>query len=282
MTTPHGEHAHFWHDPHLNGLELLTACFHEHSFAPHAHESFVVAIIVEGAEQYRYRGGQRVAASGMIAQINPEEIHTGCSAVDIEIGWSYRVFYPMPAMMQQIASDMAGRPMAVPYFPDEPIVNLQTAQMLIHAHCVLEVSADRLEKESILQQAMAQFIARHAVARPNLAVLGKEQRAVRQVLDYLADHYADNIALESLSTLTGLSPFYLNRVFKRDVGVPPHAYLTQLRVQRARQLLKAGVSLVDAATYTGFADQSHMTRHFKRIVGVPPGHYARNLVVGAA
>jgi AraC-like DNA-binding protein len=75
--------------------------------------------------------------------------------------------------------------------------------------------------------------------------------------------------------MTGLSQFALLRAFRAATGLPPHAYLNQLRVRRARLLLDDGVPAADVAAQVGFADQAHLTRHFKRVVGVPPAAYQR-------
>ncbi|MCP4688540.1 MAG: helix-turn-helix transcriptional regulator, partial [Desulfobacterales bacterium] len=56
---------------------------------------------------------------------------------------------------------------------------------------------------------------------------------------------------------------------------PPHEYLTQVRIARAREMLKNGESIVSAAMDAGFVDQSHFTRIFKKFVGVTPGQYSR-------
>lgn len=96
---------------------------------------------------------------------------------------------------------------------------------------------------------------------------------VQQALDYLETHYAAAITLDDLAAQTHLSPYHLLRLFKATYGLPPHAYLTQLRVQRAKRLLLAGQPIAAVALDVGFVDQSHLTRHFKRIVGVPPGQY---------
>ncbi|HYM70106.1 MAG TPA: helix-turn-helix transcriptional regulator, partial [bacterium] len=70
---------------------------------------------------------------------------------------------------------------------------------------------------------------------------------------------------------------HLCRTFHREVGLPPHAYQTQVRVERARSLLRNGVPIAEAAAAVGFYDQAHLTRQFKRVIGVTPGQY-----VGAA
>ena len=68
-------------------------------------------------------------------------------------------------------------------------------------------------------------------------------------------------------------PASFSRAFRREFGLPPHAYLIQARVRRARSLLRRGVPVVEAAALAGFADQAHLTSHFRRLVGVTPGLY---------
>jgi len=93
--------------------------------------------------------------------------------------------------------------------------------------------------------------------------------------EYLEDNLGRGVPLEELARLANLSPFHLSRVFRDEVGLPPHAYQTQARLGRARSLLLRGWSAARVAQETGFADQSHLSRRFKRLVGVTPGRYAQ-------
>lgn len=113
-----------------------------------------------------------------------------------------------------------------------------------------------------------------------MKLAGKERTAVRRARDYLTDNYAENVSLERLSSVARLSPFYLSRVFCAELGLPPHAFQTQVRVNQAKRLLCQGLSAATVASETGFADQSHLTRHFKRLVGVPPGEYVKHAQPG--
>jgi AraC-like DNA-binding protein len=86
---------------------------------------------------------------------------------------------------------------------------------------------------------------------------------------------ADPPTLERLAGDLGTSPFALLRAFRDAYGMPPHTWLTDARVRRARLLLDAGTPPAEAAVAVGFTDQPHLNRHFARIVGVPPGAYQR-------
>ncbi|MDQ3805070.1 MAG: AraC family transcriptional regulator, partial [Acidobacteriota bacterium] len=120
------------------------------------------------------------------------------------------------------------------------------------------------------------LVARFAERRATPRQFGPERRAVARARDYLAEHYAENVSLDELARVANLSPFHFSRVFSEQCGMPPHAFQIQLRVERAKALLRAGWAIPQVASHTGFADQSHLTRHFKRLAVVTPGQYARN------
>jgi AraC-like DNA-binding protein len=84
--------------------------------------------------------------------------------------------------------------------------------------------------------------------------------------------------LSDFARHAGVSQSQLLRTFKRHYGYPPHAYGLHVRVERARQMLRRGFTVAQAAAANDFADQSHLTRHFRRIWGVTPGVYASGRV----
>jgi AraC-like DNA-binding protein len=80
----------------------------------------------------------------------------------------------------------------------------------------------------------------------------------------------DDVSLEGLAELVGLSPGRLMHVFTESVGIPLRPYLAWLRVQRSACAILSGASVTDAAHVAGFADAAHMSRTFKRKLGFPP------------
>ena len=77
-------------------------------------------------------------------------------------------------------------------------------------------------------------------------------------------------ALEDLAAEVGLTTFQLIGLFKRTVGLTPHAYLTQVRLSMACRHLRHSPVLADVATAVGFYDQSALNKHFKRCYGITP------------
>lgn len=90
---------------------------------------------------------------------------------------------------------------------------------------------------------------------------------------YLRERLAESITLDDLATHAALDKFHLCRAFRTQIGMPPHAYLTHLRIQRAKELLLDGVRASEIAPQVGLYDQSQLNRHFRRIVGVTPARY---------
>ncbi len=91
--------------------------------------------------------------------------------------------------------------------------------------------------------------------------------------EYLHAHMAEPCPLQALARVAGLRRRQLVDAFTRRFALPPHRYLTQLRVDAARVLLAQGHQAVEVAGAVGFSDQSHFIRRFKAITGVTPGRY---------
>lgn len=106
---------------------------------------------------------------------------------------------------------------------------------------------------------------------------GDYARPVRRALDYLRARYAESVTLSDLAAHAGLDKFHLCRAFRAQVGLPPHAYLTHLRIARAKALLEKGVRASELAPQVGLYDQAQLTRHFRRLVGTTPARYARSV-----
>lgn len=275
------EQARYWQHGAVPGVDLLRARFITHRYGRHAHETYTVGVIESGVEEFDYGGQLLRAGAGAVALLNPEVVHTGQAGVPG--GWSYRVLYPAVGLMADIAREL-GAPGGTPTFPETVIDDARSARLLRAAHLAAE-HGDRLASSSLLRAALAGILSAHA----RLASAGDSPRRprnsaviIRAVQDVLADRIADPPTLDELAAAAGMSPFALLRAFRDATGLPPHAYLNQLRVRLARRLLDAGLPPADVAAEAGFADQPHLTRHFKRVVGVPPGAYQRERAASPA
>jgi AraC-like DNA-binding protein len=184
-----------------------------------------------------------------------------------------------PGTLDRIARELGGHTSEVSYFPKLVVSDLVVSRRLLSLHLKLEQNISALEQESEFISTIGLLLTRqnkNYSAHQRRARTGREDRYVGLVRDYLKSHYAENVSLSQLTSLTNLSSFYLLRVFHNSAGFPPHEYQTQVRIAHARKLIRNGTSLSEAALETGFFDQSHLSRNFKRIVGVTPRQYFDN------
>lgn len=267
------EVARYWQHGAVQGVDLLRARYVTHRYGRHAHETYTFGLIEAGIEEFDYGGTLLRAGPGGVALLNPDMVHTGQAGTPA--GWTYRVLYPEVGVVTSIAAEL-GWQRGTPWFPETVLYDPATAALLRRAHQAAE-QGDPLASSSLLTAALARLLRAHAA--PGLAATGepasRAPASVRAVRELLPERLADAPTLAELAALTGLSQFALLRAFRHETGMPPHAYLNQLRVRRARLLLDSGLAPADVAAQTGFADQAHLTRHFKRIVGVPPAAYQR-------
>ncbi|WP_371101661.1 AraC family ligand binding domain-containing protein [Streptomyces sp. PU_AKi4] len=256
-------------------LDLLTARFSRHEYAPHAHEEFTVGVTVGGLETIAYRGGRIVSGPGSIVVLEPGEMHTGGPAAPD--GYSYRALYAVPALLTDGTLGGSG----LPHFREPVLDDPELAAALRRAHTDVSSCPDPLEAESRIPWLLTALARRHSTARGDDTAVPGAGTVALAVRDRLADELLAPPSLADLAADLGLSRYQLLRAFRTTMGVPPYAWLAQYRVTRARALLDAGARPAEVAGLVGFADQAHLTRWFRRVLGVTPAAY-RNSVQDSA
>ena len=265
-----GESIHFWQTAPLAGVELLSARYIEQRFAPHVHDGFVIGMIMAGAQRYRYRGAEHLAASGTLVVINPDELHTGNKGT--EDGWLYRAFYPDNQQIHTLLAELELPAHSLPAFGATLYRDPDLVSGFSYLHRLLESPASALQQQTLWRETMFALLQRHAaVAAPGQP--GREHRAIARAKELMHSQLAAPPSLEALAAAVNLSPFHFARVFRRATGMPPHTWLMQQRIAQARALLQEGCLPLAVATQLGFADQSHLSRQFKKVYGVGPGAY---------
>jgi AraC family transcriptional regulator len=133
--------------------------------------------------------------------------------------------------------------------------SLLLAARLMHAHTETELI--RLPKQS-----------RHPL----------DDRRLRRVLAYIEEHLAENITVADLANVACLSIFHFTRAFSAAMGVPPHRYVSQRRLESAKVMIATGrASLREIALDCQFSSESSFTRAFRRAMGMTPAAYRRTL-----
>jgi AraC-like DNA-binding protein len=249
----------------ISGVHAVEAAS-SHSFPRHTHDQFGIGLIRAGAQKSMSGRGMVEAGAGMVITVNPGEVHDGLPIG--EAGRSWTMLYFDPEALQDVFDglDRAGGEFEFHH----PVVDSgDLARRFARLYGAMTESGENpLAAEEMALALMDWLVpSRTGAAGQGLSEIGR----ARERID---DAPAEAISLAELSDLCGLSRFQFLRSFARSTGLTPHAYMLQRRIDLARRLVGEGMPLAEAASESGFFDQSHMTRHFARILGATPGGYA--------
>lgn len=141
----------------------------------------------------------------------------------------------------------------------------------------LNAAPDRLYLESQLMKLAVLLLHRHSTASQAAKMLpssGLTRNQARRVLDYIESNLSRELTLSELAGIAELSLHHFARMFKKTIGVAPHRYILERRVERAKVMLRSTrASLVDISLSAGFYSQSHFTSTFGRMVGATPTEF---------
>lgn len=243
----------------------------EEAFPRHAHEEYQFYISMNTPSSYRYRGARHVVRPGSIFVLHSGEVHEPRSVGLRQTAQQFQLWYIAPEILRGLARALDLQTPAEPFFANPLITDVATVSRAIKLADTLHRAATSAEREDALLVTLERMITRFSDVRIKTERLC--DTVAVSVRDYLHDHWNRNVSLIQLATEFGVSPSYLSRTFQRVFATRPHAYHTQIRIDRAKALLMAGRSPADVAALTGFYDQSHFTARFRRYVGVTPARY---------
>ncbi len=255
----------------IPGVQLMHARFRDQYFLPHSHSHLTVTVIGDGAWQANQGGGPVTAGKGQINVVNCGEVHEGGPA-DAR-GCTLREYaLPVP-MLRRLARRVTGNGGGLPRFETPVIDDPDLAGRLWELHRRLEDQPEAGPLRTGLRESLETLLEAHVAEYVPPRADIPEHPGVRRAVRFIRNRYADAIELADIAAAAGLSRFYLIRIFQTETGVTPHVYLTQTRLEWARELLRAGHPLAGTATACGFIDQSHFTHRFRQFYGYTPGRY---------
>jgi len=261
----------YWNDPHLTGLSCLCADFTAHDYAPHSHEALVVAVTEAGGSEFRSRGEVNEASTSALLVFNPTEPHSGRMARSAR--WRYRGLYLTQTALESLSETLGID--TVPYFTANVFRDIDLIEAFLDLHRALQKGTDAFLECETLVGSLGQLFRRHGSRGERIPVASRDRGAVSSIQALMQDRYGEQLTLEAMGRIVDLTPFQLIGLFKRTVGLTPHAYLTQVRLKAAIREMRRGVNIAESALAAGFYDQSALTNHFKRAYGITPLQWVR-------
>ena len=101
----------------------------------------------------------------------------------------------------------------------------------------------------------------------------KSNNLIETAIDYIKENYNKNISLDDVSRVVDISPYYFSKLFKEEVGEGFVEYVTNIRIEKAKELLKSNMPMKEICSMVGYSDPNYFSRTFKKNVGVTPTEY---------
>lgn len=262
-----GNSAHFFSNHSSGQLQLMQGLFTSQKFKPHFHECYTIIIVSDGKGDYLNGSAEYLLSQGSILVLNPYDVHAGQAVKNHP--WAFMTMYvPVSTMGAAIPS---GDLWDLPVFGKKLIRDsflyergMELFDALIHNH---------EGKTEPMQQFLRRLIVGYATDKKEAEVKNPE---IIDVRGYIHDNYPWDVSLKHLSSIAQMADYNLVKSFRNHFQLPPHQYLINLRIERARELITTtSLSLTEVACRVGFFDQSHFIRHFKKIVGVTPTTFSQ-------
>lgn len=264
------EQRHVTYDHDL-GIEAYQLSGIVQKFPNHFHDFYVVGFIEGGKRHLWCKGREYDLRPGDLILFNPRDNHY-CSPIGGEL-LDYRALNIRPEVMLKASKEIAGKNCA-PCFTQNVVYQSEAAISVGEVYDAILADAPRLQKEEaffyLLEQVLKEYTAPFESLEPT-----EPDEQIQKLCAYMEQHYAENISLDTLLSMTSFGKTYLLRSFTKQLGVSPYRYLQTIRIDRAKKLLEQGIEPIEAADRTGFSDQSHFTNFFKAFIGLTPKQYQR-------
>ncbi|MET1026027.1 MAG: AraC family transcriptional regulator [Dongiaceae bacterium] len=254
----------------LDRIELHHGRYASLGFPKHTHDEYVIGLNYAGLETVWLDGKTFDVPPGLITIYNPGEVQS--STCRTPGGWEFKSLYVDPATVNRLLADqtLPGSHCLI----ERPLIDDPELISLLQHLDPKGLSDDAPGQRDLVVDFIGRLFGRHSKAGA-LRQIDTTHPRLRRVIAYVNDHLAEAIPLETLAQISDLSPYHLIRACRRATGFPPHQYQLQLRIRRAKALLRAGEKIADIAAALGFVDQGHLHRNFRRLVGITPGQYRR-------
>jgi len=254
-------------------VETRRSCFSRTCYKSHSHPTFSIGAIDEGNSVFQSSFGteQKISAGTLV--IVPAHIEHSCNPLPDQ-AWSYQMLHLNISWLKQwyIEFQKEGFDLQLPQHKPLIIKDPSLYQAFSDMNETLFDSQKLiLEKEQSLIYCLTQLLLPHFI----LEKIQKTQYLYESFLDliHIIKSSERFISLEELAQQVGLSRYAIIRLFKANVGLTPHAFQINLKINQARAQLKQGIPLAELAVNLGFSDQSHFHKAFKAHTGITPRQF---------
>ncbi|OTG66443.1 AraC family transcriptional regulator [Acinetobacter silvestris] len=270
----------FWSHPKMPYVEIRRACQSRICYKSHSHSTFSIGAVDIGQSQFSsyFSSAQQIESGSLV--VIPAHIEHSCNPLPDQ-AWTYQMMHLNADWVEKLLEELhidAYSPIQSGNFPWLKSQIIKTAD-IYQAFSQLNLNLfdsniSILDKEQHLIEVLTGILL-PSFTWKYLDLPKYHQKNLDELINYL-NVENEFISLENLSHAMGLSRYAIIRLFKNNLGLTPHAYQLNKKINQARELLNHGEPIINVAHDLGFTDQSHFHRVFKAHTGVTPKQYQRN------
>ena len=238
------------------------------TFPNHFHDHYVIGYIEAGQRCLSCKNRDYIVGEGNVVLFNPGDNHT-CAPRDNST-LDYRGFNIPVGTMLDLSEEITGK-REMPVFSENVVFDKEVACYLCPLHEMIVKGSGEFAKEENLLLLVSLIIQRYG--QPFMECMPECSAEIEKACEFMEEHYSEHIYLDQICRCAGLSKSTLLRAFTKTKGITPYRYLETIRINKAKKLLEAGLTPIEAAMRTGFSDQSHFTNYFGSFIGLAPGMY---------
>lgn len=181
-------------------------------------------------------------------------------------------------MLKQVGQDWVNpdRIELIPHFMTQQDALLQGIVAAMREEVEMGKIGGHLLIDSLKNTLAIHLLRNYCTTQPKLSryANGLSKATLQQLREYIHNHLDQDVKLLELATIAQMSPYHFLRLFKQSMGVTPHQYILQRRIEKVKHMLQhSELSMADIAARVGFCDQSHLTCCFKRLLGKTPKQF---------
>lgn len=258
----------FWRDPALPFVESRRASDSRACYREHSHPTLSIGVVDRGRSRFQCQDWHEPLVPGCLVSVPGGVVHA-CNPQP-EHRWSYQMLHLDTAWATAVLAEIA------PDLESPPAVFISRSRSPYLAFCCLNTLLFSTAPVADKEAGLIEFIGERLwCSGQPLPINRSTSAALKDLQRHLSDSLDRTPSLHELAREHRMSRYQVIRLFRRETGLTPHAWLLDQRVQQARRRLRQGAELADLAQELGFADQGHFQRVFKTRVATTPGRYRR-------
>lgn len=249
----------------INGNIAIKKCNNSiHSSKSHFHKEISIALVEDGQSNVKICDVVYEISGRTFLMISSNVVHE-CSPISYS-NWKFRMLYINKEWFEKAFH--TSEEFSFSYLELDGIIYSDVLSLFEN----VEKNNLDFENESKMIYYISMLIGLKNTDNKEYSETVKNDK-IKMIKDFMEENYLNNIMLNDLSKTSKMSKYYLIKQFESNLGLSPHKFITNLRVNHAKNLLKGNKSLTEIALESAFYDQSHFIKCFKEYTGVTPKQY---------